>query len=40
MTFFFFFFEDSAWLDLSYPTKNWNTVKIPEKLDFYRHRRE
>lgn len=32
--FFFFFLEDSAWLDLSYPTKNWNTVKIPEKLDF------
>lgn len=31
---FFFFFEDSAWLDLSYPTKNRNTVKIPEKLDF------
>lgn len=28
--FFFFFFEDSAWLDLSYPTKNRNTVKIPE----------
>lgn len=33
-SFFFFFLEDSAWLDLSYPTKNWNTVKIPEKLDF------
>lgn len=24
---FFFFFEDSAWLDLSYPTKNRNTVQ-------------
>lgn len=35
---FFFFLEDSAWLDLSYPIKNRNTVKIPEKLDFMKRK--
>lgn len=29
-----FSLDDSAWPDLSYPIKNLNAVKIPEKLDF------